>query len=114
MKETTRLTPPSVTDCGSPTREYALLEKHNRVETRESEADSYTVSVPWPDELGRFTCITRHEPLDEGIPTFSGSIGDYADTSKCLYGKVVLDGKYFDGSDLVSTEIQVGQICSLG
>jgi hypothetical protein len=64
----------------------------------------------WPEELGRFTCVTEHQTL-ETIPSFSGSIADYNEGGSCLYGSLILDQQYFDGTRLVSTEQAIGNQC---
>lgn len=66
----------------------------------------------WPRELGRFTCITEHESLDEDIPSFSGSISDYSQSS-CLRGSLILDAKYFDGEKMTDQETALGNICKI-
>lgn len=108
MKETSRLSNPSIADCQGSKYQYALLAPYtyNYTYTESLEVDrTYNCTTGWPkewntggscaDSLGptppRYSCLTEHELLPK-IPTLAESMSDYT-TQSCLVGSVFLDGK---------------------
>ncbi len=113
MKETKRLTPPTLANCLAwNSYEYGLLQPYSYPVTIEWNNNDRTEMRQWPEELWRFTCLTQHVELDESIRSFAMSIEDYEKTA-CLQWWLILDGKYFDGTLMTPTPTLLGSSCKL-
>ena len=102
MKESSRVSNPTIANCIDPKYQYTLLQPF--LKTYQESDDSFwsrTYSVAWPDEWNiggiyngstppRFTCNTQHQ-VGGAIPIVQ-SITEYTSRT-CFAGKLYLNGQ---------------------
>ncbi len=102
MKESSRISNPSIANCIAPTYQYTLLQPFLRTYTEDNGYNSsQTYTVAWPDEwnvrgiyngstVPRFTCNTTHQ-VDVTVP-LEKSMREYS-TRTCFAGSIFLNGQ---------------------
>jgi hypothetical protein len=129
MKETTRLSPPSLSNCLDATYQYTLLQPFIYEYLEETycfdSTCSTTCNAAYPDEWNiaggfpclkrpgtttpRFTCLTE---LTTGttVTNLATAIAGYS--TACTYGTISIDGRYLNGAgSLGSTPSNFGTPC---
>ena len=101
MKESSRISNPSIANCIEPKYQYTLLQPYLKTYKDDDLFHSRTYTIAWPDEWNvggkyngsippRFTCNTQHQ-VDISIP-IATSIVEY-NSRTCFAGSLFLNGQ---------------------